>query len=65
MTTGDVSKILERLARIEEKLDAANTHDERLRKLESNRAALTAVIALLTFELQAAIAIATMVVRQQ
>lgn len=65
MTTSDVSKILERLARIEEKLDAANTHDERLRRLEANRAALTAVITLLAFELQAAIAIIALVVRNR
>lgn len=65
MTTSDVSKILERLARIEEKLDASNTHDERLRRLESNRAALAAVVAVLTFELQAAIAIVAILVRKQ
>jgi YesN/AraC family two-component response regulator len=53
MTPSDAHKILERLARIEEKLDQARGHEERLRRIERWQAGLAAVVMLLVIELQA------------
>lgn len=53
VTPSDVSKILERLARIEAQLQAREDVEERLRKCERWQAGLAAVVALIALELQA------------
>lgn len=53
MSTADVTKILERLASIEAKLDGRDDHENRLRSLEQWRSGLAGVLALVVLELQA------------
>lgn len=38
-------EVIERLARVETKLDAVGGHDARIRTLETNRSGLTALVA--------------------
>lgn len=60
MTTRDVDSILqalskmnERLGRIEERLDGSSTHEERIRKVEQRWAMLSGIVVFLAIELQA------------
>lgn len=54
MTTSDVSEILQRLARIEEKLDGSSSHESRIARLERSHAGLFAITSFLAIELQIA-----------
>jgi hypothetical protein len=54
MTQSAESEILQRLARIEEKLDTHESHEVRIRAVERWQAVLAGIVALVAIELQIA-----------